>query len=129
MPLKIITATEVRAGTTIMIDDIACTVKNIDLSKTGKHGASKARIEAIGIVDGKKRIILKPGHEKFNVPLVEKRRGQVLSVSEGSASVMDVETFETLNIDIVSELKGTIGEEDQVEYWDIEGLRIIKRKI
>jgi len=129
MPLKIINASEVRPGMNILVDKAPCAVRNVDISKTGKHGHAKARIEAIGMIDGKKRIIMKPGHDKFEVPLVEKKRGQVLSVAENDASIMDVETFETLTVDTHNEVKGTIGEGDQVEYWDIEGTKIIKRKI
>jgi len=127
MPLKWILATEAKPGTSIMIDDEACTVKSIDISKTGKHGSSKARIEAVGVVDGKKRVILKPGHEKFAVPLIEKRKGQVLSVTETMASMMDTENFETIEVAVPEELKGQITEGIQVEYWDVEGKKIIKR--
>ena len=52
MVLKIIEATEIRNGTNILIDGVSCTVRSIDISKTGKHGHSKARIEAIGIITG-----------------------------------------------------------------------------
>jgi len=129
MPLKWILATEAKAGTNIIIDDEACTVRSIDISKTGKHGSSKARIEAVGIIDGKKRVILKPGHEKFAVPLIEKRKGQVLSVTETMASMMDTENFETIEVSIPEELKGQVLEGTQVEYWSVEGQKIIKRML
>ena len=129
MVLKLIDATEVRVGNIINIDNVACTVKSTDKSKSGKHGASKVRIEAIGIIDNKKRVIVKPGHERFEVPLINKKRAQVLSINQDIASVMDLESFETLEIPISIELKSQIKEEDPVEYWDIEGVKIIKRKI
>ena len=44
MVLKLINATEAKPGISIMIDGQACTVKSQDISKTGKHGASKVRI-------------------------------------------------------------------------------------
>lgn len=129
MPLKIINAVEARSGTIIMVDGAPCIVKTVNISKTGKHGHAKARIDCSGVIDGKKRIVMKPGHDKFEVPLVEKKKGQVLSLSENAASIMDVESFETLNVDIHSEVKGTLNDGDQVEYWDIEGTKIIKRKL
>jgi len=49
MTLKLITAHEVKPGTTFLIDGHACIARGNDISKTGKHGASKCRIEAIGI--------------------------------------------------------------------------------
>ncbi len=129
MPLKIINAVEVRPGTNILIDGAPCVVKSVDVSKTGKHGHAKARIESSGIIDGKKRIVMKPGHDKFEVPLVEKKRGQVLSVADNTASIMDVENFETINVDISNDVKEAVKEGVQVEYWDIEGTKIIKRVI
>ena len=79
MVLKIIDATEIKNGTNIIVDGIPCTVRSIDISKTGKHGHAKARIEAIGIIKGQKKVFVVPGHERLEVPLVEKKKGQKLS--------------------------------------------------
>jgi len=129
MPLKIICATEAKPGVNIMVDGAPCTVKTQDLSKTGKHGAMKARIDAIGIIDGKKRVLLRPGHERLEVPNIDKRKGQIISISGNDANMMDVETFETIVLPIPEELKAEIKEGMQVEYWDIEGLKVIKKAI
>lgn len=126
MAFKIIDATEAKPGANIIIDGAPCIVKSQDISKTGKHGHAKCRIEAIGIIDGKKRVIVVPGHERFEVPLIEKRKAQVLSVSGDKASVMDLESFETL--DILTDSDVQIVEGDQVEYWNINEQKIIKRK-
>ena len=128
MVLKIITATEARSGTNIMIDGEPYTVKKVDTSKTGKHGASKCRIEAESIMSGQKKIIAVPGHERFDVPLVDKRKGQVLSISDDKISIMDLESFETLEMDCDEEIKKDLSENSNVEYWDIEGRKIVKRK-
>ncbi len=129
MVLKIINATESRPGTNIIIDGDSYTVKKVDISKTGKHGASKCRIEATGMISGQKKIIVVPGHERFEVPMIDKRKGQVLSVAMNKASVMDLESFETLDIEIPEELKAEIDANSSVEYWNIEGQKIIKRKL
>lgn len=110
-----------------MVDGQACTVRSNDISKTGKHGASKCRMECIEIITGKKRIVAVPGDERFEVPLIDKRKAQVLSVSDSSASVMDLESFETIDMPFMEELKGQLAPEAQVEYWDIEGKKIIMR--
>lgn len=127
MVLKMITAHEAKPGTTILVDGEACTVRSNDISKTGKHGASKCRMEAIAIFSGKKKVVAVPGHERFDVPLVEKKKAQVLSVSGDKASVMDLDTFETLDLPFLEELKPELAPEKQVEYWDIEGKKVIMR--
>jgi len=128
MVLKIIDATEVKVGTNIIVDEVPCTVKEIDVSKTGKHGASKVRIEATGIINGQKKIFVAPGHERLEVPIVNKRRGQVLSIGE-KVSLMDLESFETLDVACSEEIKPELEENSNVEYWDVEGEKIIKRKL
>jgi len=127
MVLKLINAHDCKPGTVISIEGFACTVRSNDISKTGKHGASKCRIEAVEILSGKKRIVAVPGHERFEVPLIEKRRAQILSVSEDHASVMDLDNYETLDMVFLEELKGQLVAEQQVEYWDIEGKKCIMK--
>ena len=127
MSYKLINATEARTGTAILIEGEPCIVKSIDVSKTGKHGSSKVRIEAIGVFDDKKRVIARPGHERFEVPLIDKRKAQILSIGSNSVNVMDVESFETMDLPISEQLKSEVKEGAQVEYWDIDGRKIIKR--
>ncbi len=129
MAFKLINATEARQGSAIIVDDVACIVRSNDISKTGKHGHAKCRIEAIGIIDGKKKVFAMSGHDRLDVPLINKNKAQLLSISSDKASVMDLESFETLEIVIPEELKEDLKEGDQVEYWDVEGAKIIKRKI
>ncbi len=128
MVLKIINATEAKVGTNILVDNNPCTVKKIDISKTGKHGHSKVRIEATGVIDGQKKVFVVPGHDKLEVPLINKRKGQVLSITE-KVSVMDLENFETIEIACPEEIKSQLEENSNVEYWDVEGEKIIKRKL
>lgn len=128
MAHKIINATEVRNGTVIIIDKEPCMVKNFDISKTGKHGHAKVRIETIGVINNRKKIIAIPGHERFEVPLILKKKAQVLSIAGDKISVMDLESYESFDLpkpDLEEELKP----EDQVEYWNIEGDKIIKKKL
>jgi len=131
MSLKLIYATELRSGGFAILDNVLCVVKSIDISKTGKHGHAKVRIEAIGIIDGKKHITIMPGSERVKVPIIEKRKAQVLSLNKEKkkANVMDLETFETLDVTIDSNLIDDIQEKSQVEYWDVEGQKIIRRLI
>ena len=127
MVLKLIDAHGAKAGTTIMIEGEAYTVRSNDISKSGKHGASKCRIEAVNIITGNKKVLACPGAERFEVPMIEKKKAQVLSVSNDSASVMDLESYETLELPYIAELKEQLAPEKQVEYWDIEGKKVIMR--
>lgn len=127
MAFKLINAHDVREGTSIIVDGSPCIARGNDISKTGKHGASKCRIEAIGIIDGKKRIVAVPGHERLEVPLIEKKRGQILSIAGNIATIMDSESFENFDIQIGEDIKDEVQEGKQAEYWIIDGVKVIKR--
>jgi len=99
----------------------------MDISKTGKHGHAKVRFEAISIMTGKKKVQVIPGHDKFEVPMINKRQGQVLSVSGSTASVMDSESFENLDLAVPEDLKEEVVSGVSVEYWDVEGDKLIKK--
>lgn len=128
MVLKIIDATEAKAGTNIIVDGEPCAVKKLDISKTGKHGHAKCRIECNGIISDNKKVFVVPGHERLEVPLVEKKKGQVLTIAD-KVSIMDLENFETLEVACPDEVKSQLEINSNVEYWDVEGTKVIKRKV
>lgn len=127
MVLRLIDAYDCKPGVTFMFEGATYTVRSNDISKTGKHGASKCRIEAIDIFTGKKKIVAVPGSERFEVPLIEKKKAQVLTVSDTTASIMDLETYETLDVPFLEEIKDQLAPEKQVEYWNVEGRKMIMR--
>ncbi len=127
MVAKVIEATEMRVGTFLMIDGVAHQVKKMDISKTGKHGHAKVRFEAVSAFTGKKKVMVIPGHDKFEVPMIDKRAGQVLSTSGNTANIMDNESFENLDLEIPEELQGSVTEGVSIEYWDIEGNKLLKK--
>ena len=129
MGFKLIDASQIRSGNAIMVEEVPCIVRSNDISKTGKHGHAKCRIEAIGVIDGKKKVFVVSGHERLDVPLINKNKAQVLSIAGDKASVMDLESYETLEMPIPEEIKEELKDGDQVEYWEVEGSRIIKRKV
>jgi translation initiation factor 5A len=102
--------TEVRMlkeGKYVNLDDEPCTIMSMTHSKPGKHGAAKARIEAIGVFDSQKRSAVQPVTAKIYVPIIERRSGQVLSVTEDTVQVMDLGDYSTVEIKIPEDLKGT----------------------
>ena len=117
---------DLKKGSYIMIEEHPCKVISIVTSKPGKHGHAKARIEAVGLLDGRKRIIVRPGGSRIDIPTVDKRSAQVLSVSGSKAQVMDSETYETFDIEIPEELKGQVVAGVNVGYWEIVGAKVLK---
>ncbi|MBU2638975.1 MAG: translation initiation factor IF-5A [Nanoarchaeota archaeon] len=118
-------ASELKVGRYVVLDGIACVIKNIDTSKTGKHGHAKCRIEATGIKDGRKIITVMPGHENVQIPIVDKKSAQVLSIHGEIANVMDSESFETFDLKVPEELQGKVVEGGQVLYWIVMGEKLL----
>jgi translation initiation factor 5A len=127
MTTKMVAANNVQKGSFIILDGAACKVVDVEISKPGKHGHSKVRVSAIGLVDDKKRIVVMPGHDNVEVPLIEKRTAQVLSVHGDMANVMDSETYETFDLKIPEEFKGQAVEGSSVLYWTILNQKVIKQ--
>lgn len=127
MNTKQTTASSLKPGTSVVFDGIACTVKKMDKGKTGKHGSAKCRIEAIGMINGEKIIKVMPASDKVDVPIIEKKTAQVLSIQGETANVMDIESYETFDIKIPDELKGKVVEGVQVLYWVILDQKVVKQ--
>lgn len=127
MSKKVVGVNAIKPGSFIIIDDVACKVLSSESSKSGKHGHAKYRIVAVGLLDNKKREILKPSGENVEVPIIDKKTAQVLSVSGDTANVMDVESYETLDLKIPEELKGQVQEGAQVLYWVILDEKVMKQ--
>jgi len=116
-----------KKGNYIVIDEVACKVCDIQVSRPGKHGHAKIRMTGVGLVDGKKRVIVAPGHDNVDTPIVEKKNAQVLSITEDHANVMDSDSYETFDLAIPEELKADIKEGSNVTYWIILDDRVMKQ--
>jgi len=99
---------ELKVGRYVVIDEEPCKIISIQMSKPGKHGEAKARLEAIGIFDGQKRSVVHPVTHKVRVPMIDKRKAQVLSIHENKAQLMDLETYATFELEVPEELRGSL---------------------
>ena len=114
-------------GSYVIVDGIASRVTGTQTSRPGKHGHAKVRLEAVGLIDGKKRVIVAPGHDHIDVPIIEKKTAQILSISNNTANVMDSETYETFDLKIPEDLKDQVVEGANVLYWEILDTKVMKQ--
>jgi len=120
-----------KVGSYILINDEPCKIVNYTKSKPGKHGSAKARIVAIGVFDEAKRTLVKPVSARVDVPLIEKKTGQVISLLPSAVQLMDLETYEMTEAPYPEEkaLKSKMASGVEVEYWQILGrIRITRTK-
>ncbi|HDQ05727.1 MAG TPA: translation initiation factor IF-5A [Candidatus Bathyarchaeota archaeon] len=118
-----------RVGSYIIIDGEPCKIVSYSKSKPGKHGSAKARIVAISVFDESKKTIVKPVSAQVDVPLIEKKTGQVIALLPSTVQLMDLETYEMLDAPYPEdeELKSKLDSGVEVEYWRILGKTRITR--
>ncbi len=112
---------ELKEGRYVIIDDEPCVIKSIAKSKPGKHGAAKARVDAVGIFDGQKRSIVQPVTAKVYAPIVERKSGQVLTIGDTSAQLMDNNDYSTIDIPITDSDREKLEEGKEVSYLLVMG--------
>ena len=91
---------ELKVGRYVNIDDEPCKILSISTSKPGKHGSAKANIDAASIFTGAKKSLVGPVSTKVQVPLIDKRKAQILSVQGDEVQIMDLETYENITMAI-----------------------------
>lgn len=120
---------ELRVGSFVVIEGEPCKIVEMSRAKTGKHGSAKVHVVAIGVFTGQKRTMVAPVDARVEVPVVEKRIGQVLADTGTGLQVMDLESYETFEVEKPGdpELAARIKPGVEVEYWVIMGRSKIVR--
>jgi translation initiation factor 5A len=119
-----------KVGSYIIIDGEPCRIVSYDHSKPGKHGSAKARVAAMGVFDGSRHSLVAPVSANVEVPLIDKRSGQLISVDGQMLQIMDLETFEVFETSAVEdEIRDKLNQGGEVEYWKVlERIKIVRVK-
>jgi len=74
--------------------------------------------------------MVSPVSANVDVPLIDKRSGQVISMSGQSLQIMDLETFEVFETEAADdEIKTKIRQGGEVEYWKVlERIKVVRAK-
>lgn len=116
-----------KVGSYIIMDGKACRISKMDRSSPGKHGHAKYRVEAVGLLDKQKKVQVITGHAKVEVPIIEKKDAQVLSIAGDKAQLMDMTSYETFEAPIPADMKDKVVAGGTVICWDILGTKVIKQ--
>ncbi len=129
MSVTYATLGELRPGSYIVISGEPCKIVEMSRAKTGKHGSAKAHVVAVCLFSGNKRTLTAPVDTRVEVPIIDKRVAQVVADLGGMVQIMDMETFETIEIEKPSdkELASKLKPGVEVEYWVVMGRYIINR--
>ena len=129
---------KLKAGQYIMVDEEPCQIKSTERSKSGKHGHAKVRVVCVGMFDNNKRSLTIPSGHMVDVPEINKGNAQINFIEDASINIMDLESYESLDVDWPQDedskkkLKDLQAHPDkisntQVEYWQLAGKTLINR--
>ena len=118
---------ELKVGKYVLIDGIPCRIASIETSRPGKHGSAKMRIVGIGIFDGEKKNLLTTSGADVEVPIIERKSVQVLSVSGNSVQVMDSASYEVFDMAIPEEFQGQVEAGKEIEVLEAMGRKAMIR--
>ena len=130
MSRKPVDAGSLKEGSFVVIDEEPCKIVEVEKSKPGKHGSAKVRITAIGVFDGVKRSIVVPVDQKVDVPIIEKKVAQVISITPTSVQLMDLSSYEVFEVPkdtIETDLLNKMAVGTEVEVWELLGKKKIVR--
>ncbi len=118
-----------KVGHHLVIEGEPYRIVSYEKSKPGKHGSAKARIVAINIFDGSKKSIVSPVSARTEIPIIDKRSAQVVSISGDSLQLMDLETYEIFYSSMPDDLdvRKKVAQGVEVEYWSVLGRMKIMR--
>jgi translation initiation factor 5A len=120
---------DLKVGSYAIVDDEPCQIVSLQKSKPGKHGSAKFRCSAISLFDGSKRSFVSPVDTAIQIPIVEKKSAQVVSMGPSSVQLMDLESYEVFDVALPGdeEIKSKLESGKEVEYWIILGRYKIQR--
>jgi len=118
---------DLKPNSFVVIDGTPCRVDKVQVSSSGKHGHAKVRIDAKGLLDGKTKSFMAPADEEVEVPIVEKKQGQVLSIIENSAQIMDLTDFQVFDLEIPEERKEEVKQGEEIDYYEVSDVKTLKK--
>jgi translation initiation factor 5A len=73
--------------------------------------------------------VMSPVDGKLEVPMIEKKAGQVISMQPDMVQIMDMQSYETFETPLPTEeeIRSKLATGVEIEYWDMLGKKKIVR--
>ena len=116
---------DLKVGKYVMIEGEPCRIVSMDKSKPGKHGAAKMNVVAISLFDSSKHSLMKSTDSDCEVPIVERKRAQVISIAGDSAQLMDLESYETFEVSVPEDMRAQLEPGKEIQYMEVLGKKLL----
>lgn len=120
---------DLKSGSYVVIDGEPCRVVEVSKAKTGKHGSAKVHVIAISLFTGARKTLVGPADQRIEIPIIDKRFAQIITIMGNKIQLMDLENYETFEVDVPAdeELRSKLAPGVEVEYWSVLGRKFIYR--
>ena len=118
---------DLKVGKYVLVDEHPCRVVSMDKSKPGKHGSAKINIVAISLFDNSKHTLMKSSDADCEVPIIERKRSQIVNADGSTATLMDKESYETFDVQIPEEMRSDVEVGKEIQYMEVMGKRLLLR--
>ena len=118
---------DLKVGKYVLVDEHPCRVVSMDRSKPGKHGSAKINIVAISLFDNSKHTLMKSSDADCEVPIIERKRSQIVNADGSTATLMDKESYETFDVQIPEEMRSDVEVGKEIQYMEVMGKRLLLR--
>jgi len=118
---------DLKIGRFIIIEGEACKIVSMDKSKPGKHGAAKVNVVAMSLTTGNKKTLTKSSDADVEIPVVTRKRAQIVSAAGTTAQLMDSVSFEVFEVEIPEEMQSEVEVGKEIQYMDVMGRRLLLR--
>lgn len=116
---------DVKVGRYVVIDGEPCRVVSMDKSKPGKHGAAKINIVAMSLLTNNKKTLMKSSDADVEIPVVTRKRSQIVSISGTTAQLMDSVSFDVFEVEVPEEMRSEVEVGKEIQYMDVMGKRLL----
>ncbi len=118
---------DLKVGKYVMVEGEPCRVVSLDKSKPGKHGAAKINVVAMSLFTNNKKTLMKSSDADVEVPIIERKRAQVVSIAGATAQLMDTESFEVFEVELPEEMRSGLESGKEIEYMLVLGRKLLLR--
>lgn len=118
---------DLKKGKYVLIDDHPCRIVSVDKSKPGKHGAAKVSVVAVSLFDDSKHSLSKSSDADCEIPIIERKSGQIVNVSGNTATLMDTVSYETFDVQVSEEMMKEVEVGKEIQYMQTMGQKLLLR--
>lgn len=92
----------------------------------GTHMHTKVKLTVQGLFTGRTEVLTLTSHEMMEDVKIVNKRGQVLS--KDPLQIMDLVTYETLDVEALPGIKEELNEGDSVAFIEFQGKKVVMEK-